>query len=135
MEDIVGFREETGLPKKIASLRRNLDRLRAAVGGLDPKDHLEVLENLEKNWFLHPYLMSPKKAMLWMSSLGPEMEDQLQPKHSIPILQEVFSQAEAHRHEEMGTFLLLKALQPLFATHPNFMDREFARQLSDIVIL
>mgnify|MGYP003694427463 CR=1 FL=1 len=61
-----------------------------------------------------------------MSSLEPEMEDSLHPENSISSLQELFSQTEAHRYEEMGTFLLLKALQPLFTTHPNFMDREFA---------
>ena len=70
-----------------------------------------------------------------MSSLEPEMEDSLHPENSISSLQELFSQTEAHRYEEMGTFLLLKALQPLFTTHPNFMDREFARQLNDIVII
>jgi hypothetical protein len=135
MEAITEFREEEHLSRKITSLHQALARLAEAARRLEPKDHLSVLENLEKNWFLNNYLMSPKKALFWMSSLDPEIDKELHSGTSLSVLESLFSRSDSYLREEMGTFLLLKALQPLFNTYPNYMDHEFARQMNDIHII
>ncbi|MFO1518659.1 MAG: hypothetical protein U1F57_03185 [bacterium] len=135
MVEIKELQEEKVTEEKMGRFRTRLARLKESVARLTTEEHESVLKNLENNWFLNTTLMSAAKAMFWMSSLDHDVAKNLNPEDSPAVLQGAFAPVHPAHREELGTLLMLKALQPLFDTHPHFMDEEFSRQMNDFVIL